>query len=706
VGLKACICILIAVLVTALLAVAVAPLEGGVSFTVSELSLGSDLNSIALFEDGSIAVGRSGMIAIAYADGRRVVEKPVDVSLLDVSCNRQVCMAVGEKGVTVIIDVSGRIMKPAKLSDDDLRIIRACDGRFYIASSRQVIEYSPTSGISAVFGIEALDILPADRLYILSRDGIYYAEGRELKRLLSGSYSMLAWFNGSVHALSRGGFGARGGLYRMPGGARVLEGSYDGLASCGALYLFSGSTVYRVSENGEAEAYAVLPFKPRDAVCRGGEVYAVGEKGYYARITRNNVELLFAPSGKYVTISADSGTAYIAGDKVLSYRNGMFRVIEVPSGSYIASSAGGGALALLSQDKVILVSDAGVRTLPYTASGYSDVWLSGDMVLLAGRGLVEVSISRMSSREVLAGAELYAVNGYGAAGKNVLVLLSSGSVEAVKVNVTLRGLDAIPCGLVAVGDAWLIAYRDGEVSYYRSPEGERLRSIAVKPDGAYALVGGAGGGLYIWDGYAIQRLPYKASAEITDIAWISRDEALIAAGGRLFLYRDLGYGEPSLSIQVPDVLKLYNGTERVITVLFKPVNGYGGDLEIMAIPEGLDGLRAEPLKVGIHVRPLCPVQAGIRVSASPSAAGSGLLTIMVKDAVAKVGVIVEPRQAGGGSGSPLNNLPMILMIAGALTLLTTITIVFKMLRGGRRASKPGGGRGDEEAGLEDGVREW
>jgi hypothetical protein len=113
-----------------------------------------------------------------------------------------------------------------------------------------------------------------------------------------------------------------------------------------------------------------------------------------------------------------------------------------------------------------------------------------------------------------------------------------------------------------------------------------------------------------------------------------------------------------------------------------------------------------PLKVGIHVRPLCPVQAGIRVSASPSAAGSGFLTIMVKDAVAKVGVIVEPRQAGGGSGSPLNNLPMILMIAGALTLLTTITIVFKMLRGGRRASKPGGGRGDEEAGLEDGIREW
>jgi hypothetical protein len=691
-----------------LLSAAAAQPKAGVSFTVSELSLDADLNSIALFDGGSIAVGRSGTIAIAYADGDRVVERPVDAGLLDVACDGKTCLAVGERGSAVIIDARARTMRPTKLSDDNLGIVRAHGGRFYIASSKQVMEYSPASGISAAFNIEALDILPADRLYILSRDGVYYVEGGELKKLASGSYSMLAWFNGSLHALSRGGFGVKGGLYRVPGGARALEGSYDGLASCGALYLFSGSTVYRASEDGRIEAYAVLPFKPRGAACRGGEVYAAGEKGYYARITRNNVELLFAPSGRYAAISADSGTAYIAGDKVLSYRNGTFRVIEVPSGSYTALSASGGALALLSQNKIILASEAGVRTLPYTASGYNDIWLSGDRILLAGRGLIEIHVDRMASREILQGVELYAVNGYGAAGKNVLVLLSSGSAEAIKVNVTLRGLDAIPCGLAAVGDTWLIAYRDGKTSYYRSPEGERLTSIAVKPDKAYALVGGADGGLYIWDGYAIQRLPYRAPAGIASIAWISGGEALMAAGGGILLYRDLGHGRPSLELQAPDVVKLYNGTERVVSVMLNPLNGYGGELRPAALPEGLDGLQAEPLNASICVRPLCPARADIRISAAPHASGAGWVTVAVEGGAARINVVVEPRarQPGGGASQPISPLVMT-VIAGAIMVAMAIIIALKIIGRGRRAPETREAGPEAEAGeAEGGVREW
>jgi hypothetical protein len=568
------------------------------------------------------------------------------------------------------------------------------------------MEYSPESGVSAVFGVEALDILPADRLYILSRDGVYYVEGEGLRRLASGSYSMLAWFNGSLHALSKGGFGVKGGLYRILDGKRVLNESYNGASSCDALYLFSGSTVYKL-DGERIEVYGVLPFKPRDAACKGGEVYAVGEKGYYARISKNGVELLFAPSGKYATVSAGSGTAYIAGDRVLSYRNGVFRIIEVPSGSYIASSAHEGTLALLSQDEIVLASDAGVRILPYTATGYNDLWLSGDTILLAGKGLVEVSASRMASREILSGVELYAVNGYGAAGKNMLALLASESAETIKVNGTVRGLDGIQCGLVAVGDIGLVAYRDGKTSYYRVQGGERLSSIAVKPDEAYALIGGAGGGLYIWDGYRIYQLPYKAPGEATDIAWLSDDEALITAGGGLFLYRDLGHGKPSLEIQAPDVLKLYNGTENVVTITFNPMNGYNRELKPVALPEGLDGLQAEPLNVSIHVRPLCPVKADVRISASPDASGSGWVTIAVEDSAAEIRVVVEPRtkQPGGGSINPLNNPAMITVIAGALILAITLMIIFRMFKGAKRAPRPEGAA-EEENMPEGGAGEW
>ena len=132
-----------------LLAVATAFPEVQVSFTVSEFTIGSDLNAVALFGGGAIAVGRAGTVAIAYAEGERLLERPVDKNLLDVSCDGQMCMAVGERGAAIIIDVSRRVLKPVRLSDD-LRIIGAHGGRFYIASSKQVMEYSPESGISAV----------------------------------------------------------------------------------------------------------------------------------------------------------------------------------------------------------------------------------------------------------------------------------------------------------------------------------------------------------------------------------------------------------------------------------------------------------------------------------------------------------------------------------------------------------------------------
>ncbi len=514
-----------------------------VSFTITELSVDSDLNAVASFQGGVIAVGKSGTIGLAYINGERILERPVDVNLLDVSCSGSRCLAVGEKGVAVIIDVSKKTFKPIKLSDEDLKNVRPYDGRFYILASKQIIVYTLEAGISTVFSLEAIDILPAERLYILGKDRIYYLEEGSLRELKAGSYSRLIWLNGILYGL------LKNGVVRVSDNEKVIEGSYEKYASCDVLYLSSGSTIYRF-DGEKLEVYGILPFKPRSMACRDGEVYAVGEKGWYAKMSRNAVELPYAPSGKYTTVSSDSGTAYIAGDKVLSYRSGLFKIVEAPSMNYIASSTYRDVAALLTQDRIVLVSNAGVNILPYTVSGYTDVWLVGDRILLAGRkGLVEVSINEMSSREVLGGVELYAVNGYGAVGKSMLAVFSSWPAEVVKVNGTMKGLDGIPCGLAAVGDIGLVAYRDGKTSYYKPPGGEKLRSIAVKPDGVYALIGGSDGGLYVWDGYWIQQLPYKAPGEVVDIAWVSDTDALLTAGGRLLLYRSLRHEEPSLNIQ-------------------------------------------------------------------------------------------------------------------------------------------------------------
>jgi hypothetical protein len=698
---------MIVMLVTALLlSISIITIaEAQVSFTITELSIESDLNSISLFRGGVIAVGRSGAIVIAYMDGEKLLEKPLDLSLLDVSCTGSRCLAIGERGTAVIVDVLKKTFKPVKLSDEDLKNVEAYGDRFYISTSKQVIEYSPDSGISTVFNIEATDILPADKLYILTRDKTYYVDGGSLRELKAGSYIKLAWLNGVLYGLSRNG------LHKVLDNERVLEGSYERVSSCEALYLSSGSTIYRF-DGVRAEVYAILPFKPREMACRDGEVYAVGEKGYYAKISRSNVGLFFAPSGRYVTVSADSSRAYVAGDRVLSYVNGLFRVVEAPSVNYIASSTHGDTVALLSQDRIVIVSDAGVKILPYTVGGYSDIWFTGDSILLAGKkGLVEVSVSGMASREIVGGVELYAVNGYGAAGKSALIVLSSQSAETVKVNGTMRGLDRIPCGLTAVGDIGLVAYRDGKTYYYRVPGGEKLRSIAVKPDGAYALIGGTDGGLYFWDGYRIQQLPYKAPREVTDIAWLSDSEALITAGGSLLLYRDLGHGEPSLSIQAPDMVKLYNGTERALAVTLNPLNGFGGELGVSILPEGLDGLWAEAVREKVYVKPMCPVQAEFRVSASPGAGGSGKLFIAIGGEKVELPVVVEPktRQAEKKAGGILEDPVMLTVIGASAMLAATFYVISRMLKGVRRAPKPEEAekpRPSEGGEKPEGGREW
>jgi hypothetical protein len=143
----------VALIAIILLSSSLATAGGQVSYTITVLSLESDLNSVALFKGGVIAVGKSGTIGVAYANGEKLLEKPVDAELLGVSCVGSKCLAVGVRGVAVLVDVSRKTFKPTKISDDDLKNVEAYGGRFYISTSRQIIAYSPESGVSTIFNV-------------------------------------------------------------------------------------------------------------------------------------------------------------------------------------------------------------------------------------------------------------------------------------------------------------------------------------------------------------------------------------------------------------------------------------------------------------------------------------------------------------------------------------------------------------------------
>jgi len=108
----------------------------------------------------------------------------------------------------------------------------------------------------------------------------------------------------------------------------------------------------------------------------------------------------------------------------------------------------------------------------------------------------------------------------------LLLSLNLTGIEAVSFTVTglsveldLNSVAIFKGGVISVGKSGIVV-----LSYMGD---EMLKSAVTKPDGAFALVGGVDGGLYILDGYKIHQLPYNAHGGVTDTSLFSDSEALI-----------------------------------------------------------------------------------------------------------------------------------------------------------------------------------
>jgi len=138
------------------------------------------------------------------------------------------------------------------------------------------------------------------------------------------------------------------------------------------------------------------------------------------------------------------------------------------------------------------------------------------------------------------------------------------------------------------------------------------------------------------------------------------------------------------------MVKLYNGTERTLAVTLNPLNGYGGELGVSILSDGLDGLWAEAVREKVYVKPMCPVQAEFRVSASPDSRGSGKLFIAIGGERIEVPVVVEPktRQAEKRSGSILEDPVMLTAIGASAMLAVTFYVIFRMFKSGKKGPRP------------------
>lgn len=627
----------------ALLALLISVQAPAISFTVEPLSLHGDLNAVAAIDGGAVAVGEDGLIAI-YRDGVRMVERPVEADLLDVACRGGLCLAVGEDGAAVLVKPGRGVYVPLRVSSQDLTGVEAYGDGFLIASEDQVMLYSPGRGVAAAFlvkGVDDLDvaggsayILAGGEVLTLSEDGpVRLLEARGARNL------EWPWITTRSEILL-----AEGNSTKV-----LLEGGFDAVEGAGgSLLLSSGSTVYRLDVDGRLRVLAALPYEPRALAWSGGRLYAAGEGGAFME-AGEGVRLLFAPDAEYAAADADDGEAIIVGEEALTFDGETFNQLQLPEERWRDVALWGDVAAVLGEKSVTMVRGGGVEAAPYSAEGYESIELGPWGLVLAGGSLHLASPKSLRVKELAAGVKLHSASGSSTVGDEVIIVFGAGEARVIRVNATLRSVDELPCGLVAAGDdGALLAYR-GRVEWFKTT-GEDLTAVAVNPAGKYALIGSREGGLLIWDGLGARTLPWRAGGEVRDIAWLNEAEAIIVAGGRLYLYREEGFPEPRIVIQAPESVRLLNGTSVDVSLKAIPLYGFSGEPRILAEFRGAEGVLAT-LEAPKEVAPLCPAEATLHVTAADYSKGQGMVALRYPGGEGEVAVIVEakptprPRQA-------------------------------------------------------------
>lgn len=687
----------------ALVALALAALAGsggaaGVRLRMERVTVSGELNSLDLFDGGVIAVG--GEVAVLSSDGSVRVEKLSEGRLLSVSCGERVCLAVGEKGSSIIYDLKKRSFSYPDMPVREYFKALYGGGRFYIAYRGGVMEYDEGGGrVLSDVRVGAVDIAVdgSGRLAILARDYLILGGG-EVKLGVKGLKS-ISWLD-TLYALGDG-------LYRLENGSlvKVLEGRYDSIFEAGGgLALSSKGSIYLWDGRGMRYVASIPGLS--GLRLRGDTVYAVGSGGLYRiGLEKGPVESLLLPSGDYRSIFAADGYVLIVGEKTYIYSVGGrgYREVSLPPDRYYSASGSGGRAWILGEKGVVELSmDGSVKTIPLSAGGYGSIHVSGSKAYLAGsRGLFALDLEVYSVERVSEGS-FSEVSNAGAVGRNVM-LLDDG--RRVSINFTGRGIGGIGCAVVAVGDrgsAVVYRYSDNSTAYLKTGFQESLTTIAL--NGRYGLAGGEGGGLYIFDGYTISAMPLTTSGAVRDIAWISDREALIISGRDIYKLVEEEYPEPEVALEKPEYVMVYNGTEARVPVRLKPVNGFSGMVDLKVFSEK-EGVTAYARQETANVAPACPVELSLYVKAEDWARGSGRVKISYGGRVDELNVVVQERAPPRPERGPLEDLWIYASVAAAAALAPLVIIVVGR-RHGRRGAEAGAAR-EPGGGVEEGeAEEW
>jgi len=686
--------------------------EPSFRFSYERLTLDAGITAISPYGDGFVAVGKAGAVII-YKDSRLHSEKVVGSDLVDVDCGEGFCVAVGAGGVLVVIRPDGMSFEPRRVlgENDRLSVVKVSGERAAMASGRRLLVYKAgavESILDVPIDVVDLEWSGDDRVTVLGssstlsislKDGEPIPPQNELQLGKAKARSMHLHLGGLwVHADD--------GIYRLDGGAprKVVDGAYALARKHPRGFVLVGRdrvVLYDVAEN-RTSLLSTVWFKVADAAYGRLGTILVGERGEVGVLDEKGLKLLTLQASEYAAIAGTGNGAFVIGSRgeVLEYSGGFFRAVgEVGDEPRAVSAIPGGRAVILGKRSIWLVGPGYLSSLSLrvSAGDFNAISPSGDgWLVLAGRGgrLVKASLEgdvvpiNATGRDLLAASSSYAV------GERVAVRIAP-QVVVAEVDDRLVGVAETECSGIAIAESGkVIVLRDGSVAALSLGK-HRLRTISMRPDGSYALIGTADGSLILFDGYAAWALPVSVGEEVKGIAWTGKDEALVMTRKALYRVKEEHYPQPSLRIELQNrFFEVYAGSSTVVPFTLAPLNGFSGKPDVSVEKIGM-GEYIALRTPSIALKPMCPVDSSILATASDDAPeGEARIRIRADGAEAEVTLIVKrPRHEGGQQA-----LPIVLAIQAATLLGATLLAYFAVKRflKGRRGSMQAPGEWDGE----------
>lgn len=627
------------------------------SYSFRKLSIDRNLNSVTYNGAEFIAVGDEGKVYIVRGNEVKEIDTGLKIKLTSISCFSQdatrTCLIVGSAGTLLKLNVKDQSIAPIQSP---------------FKANLHYVSFSE-KGVAVIAGDGAAAVIEGDVVKPVNLKGRYYSAlwtdsktvillGDELIKLEVDSLKTevlmekISAMGGGVKTSKGILFIGRDGLYLISDNnlAKVVDGKFTSILVNGNNEIFVAGEKFlaRVNlENNSTDVILSLPTKINFMAEGDGGIMLVGDNGYIAFFEANVLRQITPGVTAFITSASTvmNRTIFVGREgAILIYSEDGFKAIplNIEKTFNAVSWRRDGRIAVIVGDKVIATTDGeGVKILQYSAGVLNDVeYRPGESEALAVGEKGQVVIIRGEEVEILqtnTTASLNAVS-WKPDGSEALIVGSKGTIikynpkkksfTVLKANVKTDLVDVAynPSGCIAlaVGKNAVILINEKGVKDLSNEilEKEGFNTVSWRPDGAYALIGGQKGILYLYDGEEFRRLGLKAESEITTISWRSVKRAVIA-GGEIIEYVEEKYPPPSIKISAEKMVNVKKGFSAPIHVRVESLNGFQGKVTVSIEPESLPiGVTVSQTQE-VNVRPFCPAEVTLAVQALPTSQPGG-----------------------------------------------------------------------------------